>query len=307
MLTIGPDWDEPRFIQQVRLLGAHLATAAPPRSAWPVPGLIPARARGEGTDFLQTRPYQAGDPLNALDWRVTARTGRLSTKQYEPPRQLMLRLLVDRSASMCASGATSYAAQESQLLAGPPCKFAVAAQLAGAIGFTWIDRFCPTGVLSPGEDPVVVRPSLDRGRVRQWLCQVRHCRRDLVTSLAGLLRRALRESQPRDRILVITDLHDLALRAMLPLAARTGTLALLWLVDPAERDRVPAGFFRPSEAETGRALGHRWFRWLDLDAVRRELDQAQIPVCRLDVDRPFLPDLVNFLRSTVGASGRGSR
>jgi uncharacterized protein (DUF58 family) len=307
ILTIGPGWDDRRFIQQVRTLSARLASAAPPRSSQPAPGLIPARAQAEGTDFLQSRPYHVGDPLHALDWRVTARTGQLSTKQYEPPRQLMVQLLVDRSASMCASGASEYASLESEVLAGPPCKYAVAVQLAGAAAFAWIDWFCPVGLLSPGAEPLVMRPSLDRGQAHRWLRKLRRCRLDLVTTLAADLRHACRESQPQDRIILITDLHDPQLRALLPAATHAGALTLLWLVDPAERDRMAGGFFRADEAETGRLLGNRWSPWLDLDAVAGELDEARVPYIRLDIDRPFLAGLLEFLRSTVWTSRRGTR
>ena len=41
------------------------------------------------------RPYEAGDPLNRVHWRATARTGRLHSKVYEPSTLAGATLLLD--------------------------------------------------------------------------------------------------------------------------------------------------------------------------------------------------------------------
>jgi uncharacterized protein (DUF58 family) len=37
-------------------------------------GDLPSRRRGHGSDIIGTRPYQAGDPITAIDWFASART-----------------------------------------------------------------------------------------------------------------------------------------------------------------------------------------------------------------------------------------
>ena len=41
--------------------------------------------RGRGMEYHESRPYQSGDDIRAIDWRVTARSGRTHTKMYRVP------------------------------------------------------------------------------------------------------------------------------------------------------------------------------------------------------------------------------
>jgi len=36
--------------------------------------------KGRGMEFDEVRPYQVGDDIRSIDWRVTARTGKTHTK-----------------------------------------------------------------------------------------------------------------------------------------------------------------------------------------------------------------------------------
>ncbi len=55
--------------------------------------------KGRGMEFEEVREYAPGDDIRAIDWNVTARTGRPFVKHYREERELTVVLLVDVSAS----------------------------------------------------------------------------------------------------------------------------------------------------------------------------------------------------------------
>ncbi|HVC00848.1 MAG TPA: DUF58 domain-containing protein [Steroidobacteraceae bacterium] len=56
--------------------------------------------RGRGLEFEEVRPYAAGDDSRSIDWRVTARRGRLHTKLFREERERPVWLLVDLQPGM---------------------------------------------------------------------------------------------------------------------------------------------------------------------------------------------------------------
>lgn len=45
----------------------------------------PVGAPLDAEEVAGVRPYQAGDPINRIHWKISARTGKLSTRLFEPP------------------------------------------------------------------------------------------------------------------------------------------------------------------------------------------------------------------------------
>lgn len=76
-----------------------------------------ATEAGQSVEFHDFRPYQRGDELRYVDWRVYARTGRLYTRLHQAERTIGLHLLLDASASMGLGGKAAYARAVGELLA----------------------------------------------------------------------------------------------------------------------------------------------------------------------------------------------
>lgn len=76
-----------------------------------------AREAGQSVEFHDFRPYQSGDELRAVDWRVYARTGRVMTRLYQAERTIDVHVLLDTSRSMAVGGKLPYATGVARLLA----------------------------------------------------------------------------------------------------------------------------------------------------------------------------------------------
>lgn len=63
-------------------------------------GTYVTRLKGRGMEFDESRHYQPGDDIRAIDWRVTARTGKTHTKIFREERERPVYVLTDMSDSM---------------------------------------------------------------------------------------------------------------------------------------------------------------------------------------------------------------
>lgn len=85
----------------------HALLAADARS--PASGVLKHRRRGQGLDFEQLREYREGDTPRQIDWRATARIGKLISREYQDERDQRIILMVDAGRRMGArDGALSH-------------------------------------------------------------------------------------------------------------------------------------------------------------------------------------------------------
>ncbi|NQY35361.1 MAG: DUF58 domain-containing protein [Alteromonadaceae bacterium] len=59
-----------------------------------------ARSKGRGMEFDEVRHYQTGDDIRAIDWRVTARTGKTHTKLFREEVERPVLIATDLTSSM---------------------------------------------------------------------------------------------------------------------------------------------------------------------------------------------------------------
>ncbi len=249
---------------------------------------------GTGIEFVESRPYQAGDPVRAIDWRVTARTRKVYVKQFEAPKRMPVYLLLDTSASMTIRSSSR-------------SKYETAVFVCGGLALACLARISPVGMLGVGGERLHVRPSLSRDQVLGWLHRLRRYRYDEPTQLAVRVAELSPSLAHRTLVVVLSDLHD---AESLPILRRLGQrheCVVLQFRDPAERSLRGAGLLRSREAETGRAVvAHGRTRWLDQTRIDDELRRGAIDHLVIDTDAPFVPRLLHFFKSR-GILGRGTR
>ena len=78
----------------------NLPLAARQAAAGFLAGAHASRRPGAGMEFSQYRPYQPGDDLRRLDWRLAARSDRYYLRESEVDTSLVVNLVLDASASM---------------------------------------------------------------------------------------------------------------------------------------------------------------------------------------------------------------
>jgi uncharacterized protein (DUF58 family) len=86
----------PNFASLAELAGLSVELAS--RSV----GARLQRRRGEGTEFQELRDYRVGDSLRKIDWKATARSSRLISREYRDERNQQVILMLDCGRRMLA-------------------------------------------------------------------------------------------------------------------------------------------------------------------------------------------------------------
>ncbi|MCA9177431.1 MAG: DUF58 domain-containing protein [Planctomycetales bacterium] len=255
-------------------------------------GADPSRFVGSGLEYAESRPYEPGDPVKSIDWRITARTGKPFVKQFEAVRQVPIYLVVDTSASMCLTSLTSPSHMTPR-----ETKYAWAVRLAAALARAAQERLSPVGLLGAGSHELHIRPTLSKRVSLQWAHQLRTHDFSQHTRLSRSLETLAAVQKTSSLVLVLSDLQEDGVVGALEHLAVGHEAVTLWLEDPAERQLPARGYFRGREAETGRSfLLSRRTRYSKHESIRSALRDAGLEFLHLPIDEPVIPRLQHFLK-----------
>lgn len=164
---------------------------------------------GAGAEILQLRDYRRGDPPRAIDWKASARRGRLISRDYSEDQHLEIVLAVDAGR---ASGLRAGDTDRLALYANVAARFAErAAALDDGVGLiVYAER--PLATVAPGRGIAAV------ARVRACLAAARVHGGDGNPALAALQARALLHR--RSLVIFLTDLDEPSALGELAAAAR---------------------------------------------------------------------------------------
>lgn len=203
--------------------------------------------RGFSVEFAEHRPYQLGDELRYVDWRMLARSDKLFVKQYEEETNLRSMIVLDASASMNWSGADDRLS-----------KLDYGKRLAAALGFILLGQHDATGFIGFDETVTSVVPA--RARRRQWWLYakaVQNLSPGRGTAAEPALRRVTDLLRRRGLVVFLSDLlldRDLAMLSLQYLRHRGHQVMVFHLMDPAEMvlDGPPEARFE--DPETGQLV-----------------------------------------------------
>lgn len=203
--------------------------------------------RGRGLEFDETRAYQTGDDYRHLDWRVTARTGRLHTKQFREERERSLYLLLDASPSMHFGTRNAF-------------KWVSAARAAAIAAWLAVDNGDRVGGMVFGAGPNLLASHPATGEIgalqlfRIWQGVQEVATRERAhppSGLADALARLRRQARPGSLILIFSDFYTLdpACEAHLTYLGRHTDMAALLIYDPIEQSLPTGGGYPCSDGE----------------------------------------------------------
>ena len=286
-----------------------------------ITGLHKSPYHGFSVEFAEHRPYNAGDELRHVDWKVYARTDRPYVKRYEEETNLRHWVVLDTSPSMRYRGAAEVS------------KLEVGASVAAALHLLMQRQRDATGLAAFDETVHTLMPPKSSTRyVRALLARLGELAADLPPVRGGAERKrtdaahalgALAERIGRRAlVVVVSDLFENAagggeggleaqaervLLALRHLRHRGHEVLVLHVLDEATERRFdfPDRPVRLKDAETGETmtvqpaqLREAYAEAADahLGRFRRRCREMQVDLVPIDTARPFADALAAYLQ-----------
>jgi len=181
---------DPSFVRELEVLRRRLEVRA--RSG--ASGEHAARRRGGSAEFQEHRPYSAGDDLRRIDWAAYARTDEPVLKLFRAEEDVIVRIVIDASASLDF---------------GTPPKFDAATRLAAAFGYMALASSERAQVVAAGEG--IVReetPVRGRNGLLGLLRALSTITPKGGTDLGRAIDTIVRKSKRPGMLLVVSDFFD---------------------------------------------------------------------------------------------------
>jgi uncharacterized protein (DUF58 family) len=225
-------------------------------------GLHRSVHKGRGMDFAESRMYQPGDDIRTIDWRVTARSGRVHTKVFEEEREKPVLLWVDLRPSMFFATRGRF-------------KSVVAADVAALLLWKTLKDGDRIGGLLQNGEHIELKPSRSRSAALHFLRQLSDMTRNVAVNrksadLLASWTRLRRVAQPGSQIFVLSDFRQANTAALRQLAmlAQHSQVTLIAIQDPFEERLPNTGSLRLTDGKRNLLLNIGQRLWRDRYANR---------------------------------------
>ncbi|MBN2189320.1 MAG: DUF58 domain-containing protein [Chitinispirillaceae bacterium] len=260
-------------------------------------GLHKSPFHGFSTEFLEYRPYRAGESIRAIDWRAFARTDRAVVRVFEDETNLRAHILLDKSASMLFSSRR-----------GTMTKLDYCKTLAAALALILIRQRDAAG-LAAFDDAVKVflPPRSTNVQLKAVLSALDRIDGGAETSCGGALESVAKHISRRGLCIILSDLFDdprHIIRGLRHLRYKRQDVIVLWVLDPLELNFSGGVSYKLRDYETRRELSidgrtaSRFFRnglKNHRDAIARACRDLSVDLETISTAEPFQKALLRVM------------
>jgi uncharacterized protein (DUF58 family) len=250
--------------------------------------------KGRGMQFDEVREYMPGDDIRAIDWNVTARTGRPFIKRFVEERELTVLFAVDLSASG-EFGTISKLKNE------------LAAEFCAVLAFAAAKNNDKVGLLIFTDRIELFIPPKKGSRhvlrlIRELLAFKMSKRKTDIPMALDYVARVMRR---RATVFVVSDFLETGFKKSLSLLNKRHDVIAVPVRDRVEVAMPSIGLIEVQDAETGQIMlvdtSSRRFRaqygdqsarrFNELKSTLRSTNVDFIPIA---TDKPYMNDLIQF-------------
>jgi len=251
--------------------------------------------KGSGFEFDQIREYQMGDDVRFIDWKGTARTGKLLFKQYIEERNRTVVIAVDISSSAFFSSARSLKAD-------------VMAEIAAVLALVSdYGKDHASLILFSDEVELVVPPSRGRKHIHYIMEKLFSVKTEKKQTKISSALRHIADMRIKNGILfLISDFIDADFKKSLRIVSKKMDVVAVRCLDENENVFPNVGFLTVDDIETGERIlldtrkrkNKNISRFLESRLADQSVMFKKSGVDCLDVcpGRPFIGDIVRFFR-----------
>ncbi len=267
-----------------------------------ITGLHRSPYHGFSVEFSEYRPYNTGDPLRHIDWKVLGRTDRYYVKRFEQETNLRAVLVLDASASM-------------EYGSGSVTKRRYATLLAAALSYLMLRQRDAVGLVVFDEGiRSYVHPRSSQSQFHRLLEEMDAIRGQGQTRVSRTFHELAERLKKRGLVIILSDLFDdpqSVLTALKHFRHRKHEVIVFHILDPLERSFAFPGDALIIDMETREEI--RTMPWhirsdyqkkveAFLDRFKRECREHRIDYVPLDTRVPFDESLSAYLvkRQKIG-------
>jgi len=255
--------------------------------------------KGMGMEFAEVREYTPGDDIRAIDWNVTARTGKPFIKKYDEERELTVMLIIDVSASGFFG-------------TGELLKSDIMIELASILSFSAIKNNDKVGLLLFSDRiEEFIPPKKGKSHVLRVIREmIYHKAKDRKTDISVALKHIQRVLKRKSIIFLLSDFWDNSYQQSMKLINKKHDLINIQILDKAEITIPKLGLVKLHGVETQSSI------WIDTndkslqnispnnirnknDIIKKFCKKNKIDFISIDTAKGYLIPLEQFFNSRI--------